>query len=303
MRQAYGAATFAERTELAANAIYNESYRLFRNETLALVFHGAALEAGNAFAGAFDREGRPLTDSQASQVMMKRATSAAGAIAARYSHMAFEAAGISADPEKMLMSAGFGDMVAIAAAMLGREAPAQIDMEAAKASLHNTVPKDDYFYGEIENLPASDMAPDADNGRREGLEVIVRLANATWRAGQPQRAVWEGNDDRIDPDKRDSAALLDLNLQKKFDRLVNEQKVPEESALIHCAFELYKDILEVKKYIGDVYYKDTTYALRDYRIDADRQSNQDGRPVGSTVHRTISLGKLFFTLGHSLRTK
>ncbi len=84
------------------------------------------------------------------------------------------------------------------------------------------------------------------------LDVVIRVTNATWKASQIHRAQWEGTTDRIDSDKREAYDVFDTLKHVQFEKVRAEAQEkglpnPEIVALYRVAFEVWKDIRELKE--------------------------------------------------------
>lgn len=252
-KSALKAPTFTARNNRMAKAVSLESSVLtaksIGNDELAQpfeqVFSIATLEAGQAFAGAFDELGNPVQEqSEAYQEAIK----AAGGIAYKHIPEALTLAGIEVDIDDVLRKSDFGDIVRLAAIELGVNAPQELNPATVIQSLHETA-AGDYFESKIDSLPFSDKQP-LTEAEQKALDIAVRLANATWKVGQVHRAAWEGNDSRIDPAKREAFNPFDLLKHEQYQR-VSKEKSPED-ALYRVGLEVYKDKLQYESLVPQV---------------------------------------------------
>jgi len=159
-RQAYVAESFDERNQRMALAVTNEAAPLASEslgrsgmavdaEAMRSSFYAATLEAGRAFAGAFNTDGSPrpnnVDDIRAGQ-------KAAGAAALRQLPGALHAANIAiTDPQALLNTMTFQDVVRLSAVQLEVPAPISLDSGTIQLSLQGdtirpgTVSTEDFF--------------------------------------------------------------------------------------------------------------------------------------------------------------
>lgn len=255
--EAYVAESFDGRNQRMALAVTNEaaelaSESLARSGVVANIeavrssFYAANLEAGQAFAGAFGADGSPHPDNKDA---VRIGQKAAGAAALRQLPGALHAASIDvANPQALLNTMTFQDVVRLTAAQLEVPAPASLDSQAVQLSLQGdatrpgTVAKDDYFYDSISTLPLREAAPLTMDAERT-LDLAVRLFNATWKTGQVHVAANESKDDRINPQKREAFNPYDLLKMTQYQRLTTEGYTTDDAAL-RVAFEVWKDVAQ-----------------------------------------------------------
>lgn len=233
-----GRAVGEESGLLAAKSVNNPE----ATDKLISIFTQASEESGQKFSGAFDENGVKIGGKDKEY---KEAMNAAGGVALEHLPEALGAAGIEVDIRKLLKEATFDDVLRVTAEQLGQEAPEGLKPKDVKKSLHETA-KGDYFEDQIDSLPfgKEGQEPLGDEDKK-ALDVAVRLANATWKAGQVHRAAWEGNDSRIDPNKRDAFNPFDLLKKAQYEGEIKKGRTPEE-ALTRVALEVYKDVLQYK---------------------------------------------------------
>jgi len=243
----HAAAVADEAALLAAHAVRADPAEARR---LHGVFEKAALAAGAAFEGAFRTNGEPIPEKEADAY--KPGMKAAGGIA--LSHLA-EA--IGKDPAPLLKQANIGDVAEIVKRDLGLNLSTDTyDIIETLRFIDGSLIKDDYSRKKIPGLKPSDARlPDND---RDGLNLSLRLANVTWKAGQVHRAAWEGDRSRIDPDVRTAYNPYDQLMGQMF----NETKAAwlaqggaAESA-DHVAFarvvlEAYKDLDKLQRAVTE----------------------------------------------------
>lgn len=206
------------------------------------VFLQAARTAGETFRPAFVEDGSPIASAEGEY---KTAMKAAGGIARTRLPEALSAVGIEVgDVGRLLQDVTFDQVVQVTAEQLKVDTPLTAQPDAVKQLLHDVTPSDDYFASEIDRLPFSAKERKFSPAEIQALDIAVRLANATWMVGQVHRAAW-GETDRIDPAKRWSFNPYDLLKQEMYDRLSAEGRTPEE-ALTRVAFEVWKDVIEIR---------------------------------------------------------
>lgn len=244
--------TFEARNGKMAKAVGKESALLAAKsigqpevaEKLEEVFAQAATESGQTFAGAYDETGRKLEEKSDKY---NKAMNAAGEIALRNLPAALGASGINVDIQSVLRNTDYNDVLRLTARELGQPIPQGLSPDQIKQSLHETA-KGDYFEGQIDSLPFTDKQPLTEQ-EEKGLDIAVRLANATWKVGQVHRAAWEGNDGRINPAKREAFNPFDLLKKTQFDRVTQEGRSPQE-ALVRVGLEVYKDVIQYKPLVA-----------------------------------------------------
>ena len=209
------------------------------------IFTQAGEESGQTFSEAFDGTGKKV---EGKDEAYNKAMNAAGEVALRHLPAALEAAGINVDVHGLLRDATFDDVLRVTARELGQLAPEGLTPDQIKKSLHETA-KGDYFENQIDSLPFSENKTHLSEQDEQALDVAVRLANSTWKVGQVHRAAWEGNDGRINPDKREVFNPFDLLKKIQYDRVVQEGRQPQE-ALIKVGLEVYKDVLQYKPLVA-----------------------------------------------------
>lgn len=204
------------------------------------VFYGAALEAGAAFAPAFDEKGQILPNGADA---CKAAQKAAYKVALAHLPQALEASQLNTgDPIDVIRSARFDDVLQLTAAQRGVALPEGLTAEAVRASLQRTVAADDYFRESINTLPmGAAVVSEMDDVQGQQLDVALRLANATWKAGQVHLAAKEGNDGRINPNVREAFNPYDDLMEIQCDRVIAEGG-DEYDAVYRAAFEKWKDV-------------------------------------------------------------
>lgn len=249
---ALGQFTFEARNTRMAKAVGLESALLTATsvgkpeavDQLKDVFTLAAEESGKTFSGAFDEAGNKIAGKDEDY---KKAMKTAGTVALKHLPDALKAAGIDADIRSLLRDATFDDVLRVTARELGQPVPQGLTPDQIKQSLHETA-KGDYFEDKIDSLPFGGETPLTEQ-QEQALDVAVRLANATWKAGQVHRAAWEGNDGRISPEKREAFNPFDLLKKTQYERVVQEGKQPQE-ALTRVGLEVYKDVLQYKPLVA-----------------------------------------------------
>jgi len=240
-RRALASPSFTERNALSARVIARESALRARRPELEPVFLEAALEAGAAFRPAFGADGVKLPDAKP---LYEQAVEAAGPIA--YRHLVAK----WPEADSVVASARLGDLARICSSFVSQ--PLAWSEDELAAAILEVVPTTDYARREAETgLPvrARGERPSPDTGL-ERLTVGLRLANATWRAGQVHRAAWEGTDDRIDPGKRPVFLPYDAYLRWHYEKLVSDNASRRDADVLAFAgvvFDLYKDLLELRR--------------------------------------------------------
>lgn len=219
----------------------------------------AAIQAGTEFRGAFREDGQPIPEQKAEY---KRAVNAAGSIALR--HLAPLAREIDpAMDEKeiraTLQATTFEDVVDVALNTLTRTGALDgASSSSLREELRNAVTSDGLLQTKLEGLvPAGDYAkseiPTVRLGsslseqKRQIVEIGMRLANVTWMASQVHRSAYENDPSRIDPEKREGVFNpYDLLKAIQFQQTA-ESRGSNVDAVLRVAWELWKDILELKK--------------------------------------------------------
>lgn len=255
--EAYEAASFDARTQQMAEVVADEAAELASaslsrsgasadRNALRDSFYAANVEAGRAFADAFDIGGAPVPDNKDA---VRAGQKAAGTAALRQLPGALHAAGVDvADPQALLNTMTFQDVVRLTAAQLEVPEPTGLDSQTVRLSLlgdnerPGTVDKNDYFYDRISDLPLDEEAPLTVDAERV-LDVAVRLFNATWKTGQVHMAANEGKDDRINPQVREAFNPYDLLKTVQYQRLLNEGYASDD-ATVRVAFEVWKDVAQ-----------------------------------------------------------
>jgi hypothetical protein len=266
---AYNTHDFQERSSAMATAVSQEAANLaaiaigepLRADELFKVFLEATKKAAGLFEPCFTPEGIPIKEKGADYT---NATKAAGSVALEYLPTALGALDILLTNDEIIRivkSATFDNMVEIATETLKRwgvlseelikalnERLRNLSPEEIKIRLGKIIPKDDYFYQQISDIP---FREETDIERRPIEKIIIldmgiRLANATWQVGQVHRAAWEGSTERIDPTKRGGVFNpYDLLQITKFKKSLEEGCSPED-AILRVAFELWKDMRELQ---------------------------------------------------------
>ncbi|MBX7097380.1 MAG: hypothetical protein K1X89_06700 [Myxococcaceae bacterium] len=229
------------------------------------LFFTAAYQAGDAFRAAFNPDGTKSAAPGADDAR-KAAQNAAGGVAYAALPRLVEILGAGKPGES---AAAFAKQVVQRAAIEDTAAVASSDLHlnyypsASKIAetLKQVVSPDDYFFSEIDRLPGHDA-------ERNVLSLGVRLANTTWMAGQAHRAAWEGTTRRIDPqaDGRLSvynpydnlkADMYNATFEDELARATDEGLTRQaalgragERAFARVVFEMYKDLVELKKAAG-----------------------------------------------------
>lgn len=267
-REALAAPSFEQRNLISATVIAQESAVLAATsvgikdpqqlDALYRLFFDAAFDAGNAFRPAFTPDGKKSTAPDADAHRVAGQT-AAGGVAYRALPKLMELLGIAGGADgarDIVKGAAIEDVASVASADLHLN----YFPSAAKIAdtLKNVVAKDDYFFSEIDKLQNRD-------GDHKVLSLAVRLANTTWKAGQVHRAAWEGTDRRINPKAGDRLAVFNPYDNLKADmynatfsaelKRAEEEGLPRqvslgragERAFARVVFEIYKDLVELKK--------------------------------------------------------
>ena len=247
---------FNSRNEIMTEAVAEETSLLTAESIgkpeiateLELVFNSACREAGQAFAIAFDERGSKIEGTDAEY---KVAMAEAGKVAYEHLQKALEVCGLATESvDTLLKEATFDDILRLTAEQLEEPLPESKDLvpDQIKKSLHKSA-AGDYYEKKIDSIPFADgISNIEDDDKRKVIDVATRLANATWKVGQVHRSAWEGNDSRIDPNKRDAFNPNDLLKTQLYEGEIAKGLTPEE-ALIRVAFEVYKDVLQFQKVI------------------------------------------------------
>jgi hypothetical protein len=221
------------------------------------VFRDAARMAGREFRHAFDGDGNKLADKEGEY---KQAMSEAGKWAFHGMDDLARAMGrnvgfMSDDSERIVQGARIEDVAAIVANDLGLpDSVTQMSGAELKSMIDQVVPQDDYFRKDIDGIPLRTDQDDAlSGGDQKVLSMGIRLANATWKAGQVHRAAWEGNDGRINPDKRTAFNTFDALKVNMFDQTTNGDKgvKAQQEGFARVVFEVYKDLIQLQKAAGE----------------------------------------------------
>jgi hypothetical protein len=213
--------------------------------------------AGREFRQAFDGDGNKLADQEAAY---KGAMSEAGKWAYYGMDDLSRAIGkstsfLSNDSERIVKDARLEDVAQIVANDLGLPADVtQMGGAELKQMIDDVVPQDDYFRKEIDGmaLRSQDDLPLGGEDRKV-LSMGIRLANATWKAGQVHRAAWEGNDGRINPEKRTAFNTFDALKVNMFEQTTggDTSVKAQKEGFARVVFEVYKDLIQLQKAAGD----------------------------------------------------
>jgi hypothetical protein len=241
-RSALQSTSFQERNEQHARSVAQEGAELataagLGGGELLEVFHSAALEAGAVFATAFSEEGERKAGREGEY---KNAVSAAGPIA--YRHWA----GQRVNAPAVVTRARASDLALMLAKSLG--VAVEVTEPELLAGIRKVVPSDDSSE-EIAKIPKAE-GPLLSGEDRATLALGLRLAHATWKAGQVHRAAWEGDDRRVNSEKRIDFLPYDAFLARKYEegfRAHRRQADAPTLALCGVVFEVYKDLLELEK--------------------------------------------------------
>lgn len=257
---AYDERTTVGQTEVMAQTIEREASKAFAHvhqrdpnydgihiEKLQNIFYDAAKEAGSAY--------NELDALQLSEADLKAKYTAAHSVAHKVNQAHLEDIATLVSPElsggklkESMEALNFRDVIAIVSRQLGISVPPERTATEIQDLLtqEGVVDQNDYFRGEIANLPISDPGAYEALTPKEAVavELAIRLANVTWKAGQVHRAVWEEKKDRIDPLKREVFDVFDVLKSKQFERIKSD--FGPEVAVYRVAYELWKDVLEVK---------------------------------------------------------
>lgn len=270
---------------LAADSLRREGATV---DSLALraAFYDAAARAGEAFAPVFNADG---TQVLANEKQYKAAMKALRPIAHRHLEAAFKAAGIEdvGNPQTYMAKLTFADAMRYAAQQLGTESTiaalhAQFSTdEGIKQALHQVF-AGDAFEKNIEDI--SLVENDMRNNERQAFGLVVRMANATWMAGEAQKAAWEGKDTRIDHNQRNEFNPYDLFLRLDADAQYNSSiaagLTPEQAsahALLRAAYDVYKDVKPSSERIKD----DERLVPVDYQLHGHKHDHVKARTEAS----------------------
>lgn len=259
-QEAYDTLDFNTRNEKMVGIVAKESAYLAaasidkpnKADDLEKVFTQAALDAGMAFSPVFDdSEGDETKKTAAYKIAMN----SAGAAAFKNLDEALTAAEIQVDIKSILKKVTFMDVLRLTARQIGKNLPEGLTPEVIKKSLHRNS-QGDYFESQIDSLPYDDANHLTDD-EEKGLDIAVRLANATWKVGQVHRAIKEGNTSRIDPNVREVFNPFDLLKEIQYNRVHAAsigadayRQVADQDALLKVALEVYKDILQYKPLVS-----------------------------------------------------
>lgn len=217
------------------------------------IFRDAANQAGNRFRLAFDSQGNKLADQEAHY---KTAMSAAGEYAFDAMDDLAKELGVKMSSKGVIDGARIEDIAGIVARDLGLDAGVtNLSGGDLKALIDKAVPADDYFRGDIAGIPLRDKGERGlSEQSQDFLGMGIRLANATWKAGQVHRAAWEGNDGRINPEKREAFNTFDALKITMFDSTVRagmsagkDLKTSQQEGFARVVFEVYKDLIQLQK--------------------------------------------------------
>lgn len=143
--------------------------------------------------------------------------------------------------QELIDRATFTDAIKMASAQLGVAVPADLSIESIKESLQNAEVQET-GKAKIGSLVLGDPLNAVET---EALELAVRLPNVTWMASQLNRADWEGKTDRINFKIRTAFSPYDLLKEEMFSQK-REGKAGEVGAVLAVAFEIWKDVMELK---------------------------------------------------------
>jgi len=256
-KTALAAPDFETRNSLMAQAVGEESSFLAAKsidnpeaaDKLKVIFAQACQESGEKFSVAFNESGEKNPDKEKEY---KSAMNAAGEVALSHLSEALKVAGIDIDVKALLREATFDDVLKVVAKELKQAAPEGLTADKVRESLHKTA-KGDYFEDQIDSLPFSEGGKELSDEEEQSLDMSVRLANATWKAGQVHRAKWETGDkfegSRIDPNKREAFNPFDLLKQEQYKKY--EEQYGAEEALIRVGLEVYKDVIQYKPLVEE----------------------------------------------------
>jgi hypothetical protein len=264
--RALGKTSFGARNRLHAKAVAHESSGLTaealgltprQRRALGRIFKSASLKSGAAFAGAFTRSGRPV---RANKGAYDRAMNVAGPVA---SGALVKVAALIGEPRTpvrqlrktvnaTLNNARVEDLTAMVAHDLGlaqRPSGAQVIRD-----IRGLIPKGDWAYGDIAKMKTRASGEQAlKSSQLKLLNAGLRLANATWKAGQVHRAAWEGSRSRITPSERGGVYNpYDVLKKKMFNdtyasvlKSTGNVQTAERVALSRVVFEVFKDLKQL----------------------------------------------------------
>lgn len=266
-RDSLAAPTFAERNAIASQAVAQESALLAAwavgakdYDSAGLIydiFKKATLEAGELFKPAFNERGEKI---ETKQKEYKKAMSEAAVIACKYLGELMwvlppAAQRANSSPEELKKSAldvlrrACVEDVCQAIAIENFPVSGHQSAGEMHQAFKEVVDQDDYFYGKIDSM---------ENRFNEHrfLTLAMRLANATWRVGQPHRAAWEGNDSRINPSAQGREGMYSpfdvlrafkynqtlVTKTRELSGLEDGQQRAHGLAFTRVVFEFFKDL-------------------------------------------------------------
>ncbi|MEZ6188494.1 MAG: hypothetical protein R3F62_26275 [Planctomycetota bacterium] len=259
-------AVTAESADLAARALHLDSRA--QRDAIERTFAAATLEAGARFGPAFHADG---TYDPAQEQAKKAAQNAAGSVARAYGPALVAAldgrpiptAADQARLDSVLSRARFEDVARIMDPTVGSTL-GETEGERLREAAKTLVPAEDWSRSMLEELPT--RQPGEQPLRAEELKVLeaqIRLANATWKAGQVHRAVAENNPGRISITRAGNYAPFDLMQYEVYSRAAEESTrhlserggmtgaqlatQAARNASARATFEVYKDFHEAKQ--------------------------------------------------------
>lgn len=225
------------------------------------VFTSASLKSGLTFRRAFTKTGAKVG---ANEPVYKKAMNAAGPVASQaLVRLAFalnkqgrlnktKKQAIKREVKSMLNGARVEDLAAMVAKDLGLKV--KVTGAEVVKNVQGLIPKDDWAYGDIAKMKVRAKGEKSlGKSQLALLNAGIRLANATWKAGQVHRAAWEGNDSRVSPSQRGGVYNpYDVLKVQMFNETYNAQlkkggtkQAAQKVALSRVVFEVFKDLKQL----------------------------------------------------------
>jgi hypothetical protein len=267
-RVALGARTFGSRNRAHAKAVGFESGLLAARAAgikggrelgrVIGVFTKASRQSGEAFSSAFTVGGQKI---EAREGDYKKAMNAAGPVASKHlvalAHALTGKGRLTAAKKKairgelatILANVRVEDLATLVGRDLGKRG-VRMSGSAIVRSVQSQIPKDDWAYGDIAKMKTRGKGDRPLTERQLTLlSGALRLANATWKAGQVHRAAWEGNTSRITPTERGGVYnpydVLKVKMYNDTYSAAGRGAKAEQAAISRVVFEVFKDLKQL----------------------------------------------------------
>lgn len=213
------------------------------------LFVKAAYEAEMAFEPAFDGEGKPREGKDSE---FKAAQDAPQILLPNLMKEANEITGSNFTLDGVTKEAGFASALAIVEGILGKKIEGDLDNDEVIKSLETTFEDEKYFHKVIPVIEANE-GERKDPQKLAQIELALRLANVMWAAGQGFKAKWKNEPQRIDPEQTDNYRPFDAMVWRIYKKTLDKsKKINKNDAILRAVFEVYKDLLIIQGFDGNV---------------------------------------------------